>query len=34
VSIHTGGKDVVVGENDLSLMKPTAFLSTLHEDAT
>ncbi|HEX9261749.1 MAG TPA: NAD(P)-dependent oxidoreductase [Candidatus Bathyarchaeia archaeon] len=26
VSIHTGGKDVVVGENDLSLMKPTAFL--------
>jgi len=26
VSIHTGGKEVIVGENELSLMKPTAFL--------
>ena len=26
VSIHTGGKDVIVGEKELGLMKPTAFL--------
>jgi len=26
VSIHTGGKDVIVGEKDLALMKSTAFL--------
>ena len=26
VSIHTGGKDVVVGEKELALMKPTAYL--------
>jgi D-3-phosphoglycerate dehydrogenase len=26
VSIHTGGKEVIVGENELSLMKPTAYL--------
>jgi D-3-phosphoglycerate dehydrogenase len=26
VSIHTGGKDVIVGEEELSLMKPTAYL--------
>ena len=26
VSIHTGGKEVIVGEKDLALMKPTAFL--------
>jgi D-3-phosphoglycerate dehydrogenase len=26
VSIHTGGKEVVVGEKELSLMKPTAYL--------
>ncbi len=26
VSIHTGGKDVVVGERELALMKPTAIL--------
>jgi D-3-phosphoglycerate dehydrogenase len=26
VSIHTGGKDVVVGEKELTLMKPTAYL--------
>jgi len=26
VSIHTGGKEVVVGERELSLMKPTAYL--------
>ena len=26
VSIHTGGKDVIVGEKELSLMKPTAYL--------
>ncbi len=26
VSIHTGGKEVIVGEEELSLMKPTAFL--------
>jgi D-3-phosphoglycerate dehydrogenase len=26
VSIHTGGNDVIVGEKELSLMKPTAFL--------
>ncbi len=26
VTIHTGGSDVVVGEAELSLMKPTAFL--------
>ncbi len=26
VSIHTGGKDIVVGEKELSLMKPTAYL--------
>jgi D-3-phosphoglycerate dehydrogenase / 2-oxoglutarate reductase len=26
VSIHTGGKEIIVGEKELSLMKPTAFL--------
>lgn len=26
VSIHTGGKEVIVGEKELALMKPTAFL--------
>jgi D-3-phosphoglycerate dehydrogenase len=26
VSIHTGGKEVIVGEEELSLMKPTAYL--------
>jgi D-3-phosphoglycerate dehydrogenase len=26
VSIHTGGTDVIVGEKELSLMKPTAYL--------
>jgi phosphoglycerate dehydrogenase-like enzyme len=26
VSIHTGGKDVIVGKKELSLMKPTAYL--------
>ncbi len=26
VSVHTGGKDVIVGERELALMKPTAFL--------
>jgi D-3-phosphoglycerate dehydrogenase len=26
ISIHTGGKDVIVGEKELALMKPTAFL--------
>jgi len=26
VSIHTGGKEVVVGDKELSLMKPTAYL--------
>ena len=26
VSIHTGGKEVIVGEKELSMMKPTAFL--------
>jgi D-3-phosphoglycerate dehydrogenase len=26
VSIHTGGKEVVVGEKELALMKPTAYL--------
>jgi D-3-phosphoglycerate dehydrogenase len=26
VSIHTGGKEVIIGEEELSLMKPTAFL--------
>jgi D-3-phosphoglycerate dehydrogenase len=26
VSIHTGGKDIIVGEKELALMKPTAFL--------
>lgn len=26
VSIHTGGKDVIVGEKELSQMKPTAYL--------
>jgi D-3-phosphoglycerate dehydrogenase len=26
VSIHTGGKEVIVGEKELSLMKPTAYL--------
>lgn len=26
ISIHTGGKDVIVGEKELSLMKPTAYL--------
>jgi D-3-phosphoglycerate dehydrogenase len=26
VTIHTGGKEVVVGEKELALMKPTAFL--------
>jgi D-3-phosphoglycerate dehydrogenase / 2-oxoglutarate reductase len=26
VSIHTGGKEVIVGEEELSLMKPNAFL--------
>ncbi len=26
VSIHTGGKDIIVGEKELSLMKPTAYL--------
>ena len=26
VSIHTGGKDMVVGEKELALMKPTAYL--------
>ena len=26
VSIHTGGKDIIMGEKELSLMKPTAYL--------
>jgi D-3-phosphoglycerate dehydrogenase len=26
VSIHTGGKDIIIGERELSLMKPTAYL--------
>ncbi|HLC01129.1 MAG TPA: NAD(P)-dependent oxidoreductase [Candidatus Bathyarchaeia archaeon] len=26
ISIHTGGKEIIVGEEELSLMKPTAFL--------
>jgi D-3-phosphoglycerate dehydrogenase len=26
VSIHTGGKEIIVGEKELQLMKPTAFL--------
>ena len=26
ISIHTGGKDIVVGENELALMKKTAYL--------
>jgi D-3-phosphoglycerate dehydrogenase len=26
VSIHTGGKDIIVGEKELALMKPTAYL--------
>jgi D-3-phosphoglycerate dehydrogenase / 2-oxoglutarate reductase len=26
ISIHTGGKEVVVGEKELSMMKPTAYL--------
>jgi D-3-phosphoglycerate dehydrogenase len=26
LSIHTGGKDIIVGEKELSLMKPTAYL--------
>jgi len=26
VSIHTGGKEVIIGEEEISLMKPTAFL--------
>ncbi len=26
VSIHTGGKDVIVGERELALMKPTAYI--------
>jgi D-3-phosphoglycerate dehydrogenase len=26
VSIHTGGKAIIIGENELSLMKPTAYL--------
>jgi D-3-phosphoglycerate dehydrogenase len=26
ISIHTGGKDVIIGEKELALMKPTAFL--------
>jgi len=26
ISVHTGGKDVIVGEKELSLMKPTAYL--------
>ncbi len=26
ISIHTGGKDVVVGEKELALMKKTAYL--------
>jgi D-3-phosphoglycerate dehydrogenase len=26
ISIHTGGKDVIVGAKELALMKPTAFL--------
>ena len=26
VSIHTGGKEVIVGEKELQLMKPTAYL--------
>ena len=26
VSIHTGGKDIVVGETELSMMKPTSYL--------
>ena len=26
VSIHTGGKDIVVGEKELTMMKPTAYL--------
>ena len=26
VSIHTGGKDVIIGEAELALMKPTAYL--------
>ena len=26
VSIHTGGKEVIVGEKELAIMKPTAFL--------
>ncbi|MFB3889863.1 MAG: NAD(P)-dependent oxidoreductase [Candidatus Bathyarchaeia archaeon] len=26
VSIHTGGREIIVGERELSLMKPTAFL--------
>jgi D-3-phosphoglycerate dehydrogenase len=26
ISIHTGGKDVIIGEKELALMKPTAFI--------
>jgi D-3-phosphoglycerate dehydrogenase / 2-oxoglutarate reductase len=26
ISIHTGGKDIIIGEKELALMKPTAFL--------
>lgn len=26
ISVHTGGKDVIVGEKELALMKPTAYL--------
>lgn len=26
ISIHTGGKEIIVGEKELALMKPTAFL--------
>ena len=26
ISIHTGGKDVIIGEKELAIMKPTAYI--------
>lgn len=33
VSIHTGGKEVIVGEKELALMKPTAYLINMSRGA-
>jgi len=33
VSVHTGGKEVIVGEKELSLIKPTAYLINMSRGA-